>query len=620
MPAEEMKAQRLPYQKEGAVNRRILIVDDNPDVHQDFSAAFANEQSLWPSPPFELDAASHGQQALAMLQRALDEDRPYAVAFIDLRLPPGWDGLETIRRLWQCDQRLQVVLCITSLDARWSDIARYLERPDRLLILRKPFDAIEAHQMACTLAAKWQMTEDSLSRIHSLEQAVEDRAKELVEMSHLLQHDPLTDLPNSSLIPDRLSQAIATARRHRKQLAVVFAGLDRFDRISHALGSATSNELLKLIAQQLQGTIRRSDSLFRVGSDVFVLLLTDVSHPKQTTVIAEKLLKAFREPQDVAGHSLSVTASLGISIYPDDGEEVDVLLKKSEVAMHSAKVQGPDLFRYFITGINQQAREMQSIESALHHALLQSELVVYYQPKIELATGALIGAEALLRWRQPERGFISPAQFVPIAEDSGLIVPISRWVLHQACQQARAWQDAGLPLLTMAVNISAVEFRHKHFVDNIKAVLAETGLAPHSLELEITERVLMLDVASTLSILQTLKEMGVRLAIDDFGTGYSSLSYLKRFSVDALKIDQSFVRDISTDSNDAALVDAIINMGHSLNLRITAEGVETREQLDFLCRQGCDEGQGFYFAQAMAPEDFVSAWREDARHCCCQKG
>jgi EAL domain-containing protein (putative c-di-GMP-specific phosphodiesterase class I) len=332
----------------------------------------------------------------------------------------------------------------------------------------------------------------------------------------------------------------------------------------------------------------------------------DVAHPQHTVGIAQKLLAALRLPQCIAGHDIKITASLGISIYPDDGEDTATLIKKAEAAMHNAKENGRDDFRFFITDLNLRAREQYAIEEGLRHALEQHEFVLHYQPKLNLETGAITGAEALIRWQHPDRGLVSPAQFIPIAEDSGLIVPISQWVLREACRQAMTWRDADLPPLSMAVNISALEFRDKGFLEGIRAVLHETQLEPRYLELEITEGILMHDVESTVSVFQTLKDMGVRLAIDDFGTGYSSLSYLRRFPVDALKIDQSFVRDIGTDVNAAALVSTIISMGRSLKLRVIAEGVETQEQLDFLQTHQCEEGQGFYFSRAVAADAFAT--------------
>ena len=602
-------------------NRRILVVDDNPALHHDYqkilgpdpdneAALFASEAALFGSvaplrPVFQLDSAYQGQQALAMVMQALEQDRPYAMAFIDMRMPPGWDGVETIERLWQADPQLQVVLCTAYSDYSWEAMAARLELGDRLLILKKPFDNIEIRQLAAALTAKWQRMRDAALKISGLEKAVEQRALELLRMSHLLEYDAVTDLPNGTLLRDRLAQAIALSGRHRKQLAVVFIGLDRFKRINNGMGHALGDAVLKSVAGRLVAHVRGSDFVFRHGADEFVLVLTDVTHPLQTGRIAEKLLVALRMPHSIAAHDLSITASMGISIYPDDGTDGETLVKLADAAMHDAKENGRDDVRFFNADLKLRARERQAVEDGLRQALEQHEFVLYYQPKLNLETGAITGAEALIRWQRPGHGFVSPAQFIPIAEESGLIVSVSRWVLREACRQARAWQDAKLPPLTMAVNISALEFKNKGFLDGIRAVLHETGLEPRLLELEITEGALMQDVESTLAVLRALKGMGVGLAIDDFGTGYSSLSYLRQFPIDVLKIDQSFVRDIGSDADDAAIVSAIISMGRNLKLKVIAEGVETQEQLAFLQAHQCEEVQGFYFSQALAADAFA---------------
>lgn len=606
---------------QGSGNRRILIVDDNQALHHDYqkilcsdpdseAALLASEAALFGTvtplrPVFQLDCAYQGQQALAMVMQALEQDRPYAMAFIDIRMPPGWDGVETIERLWQADPQLQVVLCTAYSDYSWEAMTARLELGDRLLILKKPFDNIEIRQMAAALTAKWQLTRDAALKISDLERVVEQRALELLRMSHLLEYDAVTDLPNGTLLRDRLAQAIVLSGRHRKQLAVICIGLDRFQRINNGMGHPLGDALLKSVAVRLVANVCGSDFVFRHGQDEFVLVLTDVTHPQQTGPIAEKLLAALRMPHSIAAHDLSITASIGVSIYPDDGTDGEALVKQADAAMHNAKENGRDDVRFFNADIKLRARERQAVEVGLRQALERHELVLHYQPKLNLETGAITGAEALIRWQRPGHGIVSPAQFIPIAEESGLIVPVSQWGLREACRQARAWQDAKLPPLTMAVNISALEFKNKGFLDGLRAVLFETGLEPRLLELEITEGALMQDIESTLAVLRALKEMGVGLAIDDFGTGYSSLSYLRQFPIDVLKIDQSFVRDIGSDANDAAIVSAIINMGRSLKLRVIAEGVETQEQLAFLQAHQCEEGQGFYFSRALAADAFA---------------
>ncbi|NWE80079.1 putative bifunctional diguanylate cyclase/phosphodiesterase [Pseudomonas yamanorum] len=602
-------------------NRRILIVDDTASIHEDFRKILeadpnggqsldSIEETLFGTAPalrqtFLLDSAYQGQEALALVTKALAANTPYALVFIDMRMPPGWDGLETIEQLWAIDPHLQIALCTAYSDYSFEAIDARLKYDDQLLILKKPFDNLEIRQMASALTWKWQLAQDAALKLMGLERTVEERVQELLKVSHLLQYDALTELPNSTLLGDRLTQAIAVCRRHDTQLAVMFIGLDRFKRINNALGHPVGDEVLKQVSQSLVATVRESDSVFRYGSDEFVLILNDVHHPQQTQHIAEKVLKAVSHTRYVAGHDLSVTASLGISIYPDDSQSAVELIKKAETAMHAAKDHGPNDFSFFIDDMNLRAQEQQSLETAIRLALQRNEFVLHYQPKLDLNTGQIVGAEALIRWHQPDHGWVYPSAFIPVAEDSGLIVPLSQWVLGQACEQAQAWQAAGLDPICISVNISAIDFRQRDFVPNLAAILERTSLAPGLLELEITESVLMQNVEDTLTTLRAIKTMGVRLAVDDFGTGYSSLSYLRRFPIDVLKIDQSFIRGLSKNPQDAQLISAIISLGKSLDLNIIAEGVETVEQLDFLKAHQCEEGQGYLFSKAVAADEFA---------------
>ncbi|MFC6297748.1 EAL domain-containing protein [Pseudomonas sp. CCM 7893] len=607
--------------RSGRANRRILIVDDTASIHQDFRKILCPEtsgdqsldrveQTLFGTAPavrqsFLLDSAYQGQEALELVTRALAEKTPYALAFIDMRMPPGWDGLETIEQLWNVDPNLQIALCTAYSDYSFEAIEARLTFDDQLLILKKPFDNLEIRQMASALTWKWQLAQDAALKLVGLERTIEERVQELLKVSHLLQYDALTELPNSTLLGDRLTQAITLCRRHDTQLAVMFIGLDRFKRINNALGHPAGDEVLKQVSQNLVATVRESDSVFRYGSDEFVLILNDIRHPQQTQGMAEKVLKAVSATRHVAGHDLNITASLGASLYPNDSFSAVELIKKAEIAMRTIKDHGPDNFSFFIDDMNLRAREQQSLESAIRLALERNEFVLHYQPKLDLKSGRIIGAEALIRWCQPDHGWIYPSAFIPVAEDSGLIVPLSQWVLRQACEQAQAWQTQGLAPICMSVNISAIDFRQRDFVANLAAILEQTGLAPALLELEITESVLMQNVEDTVATLWAVKAMGVRLAVDDFGTGYSSLSYLRRFPIDVLKIDQSFIRGLSANSQDAQLIGAIISLGKSLNLHIIAEGVETVEQLDFLKSNLCEEGQGYLFSKPVAADDFA---------------
>ncbi len=426
-----------------------------------------------------------------------------------------------------------------------------------------------------------------------------------LKLSHLAQHDFLTGLPNRVLLTEMLSQAIGQANRHEKRVALLYLDLDHFKHVNDSLGHGIGDQLLQSVAVRLGACVRGTDTVCRQGGDEFVILLAEIEHPQDAAQVAEKLRAALQVPQRIGGHELHVSVSIGISVYPDDGITADAVLQNADTAMYHAKADGRNSFQFFRADMNTQAVKRLDVESRLRRALDQEEFRLHYQPQIDLASGAMTGCEALIRWLDPDLGCVPPAQFVAIAEECGLIVPIGRWVLREACRQVQAWVNAGLKAVPVGVNISAVEFRHQGFIEGVAQILEETGLAPRLIEIELTESILMRDADSSARVLDALKAMGMQLAIDDFGTGYSSLSYLKRFPIDTLKIDQSFVRDIATDANDAAIVSAVIGMGKNLQQRVIAEGVETQAQVAFLRSQRCDEGQGFQFSYPLSPEDFA---------------
>jgi diguanylate cyclase (GGDEF)-like protein/PAS domain S-box-containing protein len=425
------------------------------------------------------------------------------------------------------------------------------------------------------------------------------------QVAHLAEHDALTGLPNRLLLNDRLNQAIAQASRKFTSMAILFMDLDNFKHINDSLGHPTGDKLLKSVAGRLQGCVRAPDTVSRQGGDEFVLLLHDVQHAEDAAITARRILKAMKKAHSIEGHELSVTTSIGISVYPEDGLDAATLLKNADTAMYQAKESGRQNFRFFKPEMNVKAVERQSMEEDLRRALERNELSLQYQPIVNLTSGAITGAEALLRWTHPDRGSVAPAMFIPVAEDSGLILPIGRWVLREACIQAKKWADAGLRPIKVSVNVSALQFRSEGFLDGLTAILAETGLSPESLEMEVTESVLMARTKGGTPTLKLLREKGVQVAVDDFGTGYSSLSYLRKLKVDTLKIDQSFVRGITSSPGDSTIVSAIISMGRSLKLRVIAEGVESAEDLAFLKGQLCDEAQGFYFSRPVAAEQFA---------------
>ena len=427
-----------------------------------------------------------------------------------------------------------------------------------------------------------------------------------VQMAHSAQHDFLTGLPNRMLLSDRVNQAIFLAWRHMKKVAVLFLDLDGFKHINDSLGHPIGDKLLKSIAKRLVDCVRAPDTVSRQGGDEFVVMLSEMEQPEDAAIAARRILQAVAEAHSIDQHDLHVTTSIGVSVYPDDGLDAETLIQNADTAMYQAKENGHQSYQFFKPAMNVRAVERQSIEESLRRALERNEFTLHYQPKVNLKTGEITGAEALIRWTHPTRGPVPPGHFIPVAEDCGLILPIGNWVLREACKQARAWQDAGLPLGTMAVNISAMEFRDESFLEGVFAILKDTGLDPRALELELTESVLMKRAESTESILKTLRARGVRLAVDDFGTGYSSLSYLRKFPIDALKIDQSFVRQITSAPDETTIVAAVISMGRSLKLRVVAEGVETQEELKFLQAHECDEAQGYYFSRPVVAQQFAN--------------
>ncbi|HEY9199949.1 MAG TPA: EAL domain-containing protein, partial [Gammaproteobacteria bacterium] len=387
--------------------------------------------------------------------------------------------------------------------------------------------------------------------------------------------------------------------------------LDRFKQINDTLGHSTGDRLLRAVAGRLAGCLRQDDTVARLGGDEFSILLEGLEQADDVVPILEKLVETMRHPFGLDGHEFFLTFSIGISMYPQDGEQADVLLRNADTAMYRAKEQGRNSYRFYTADMNARAFERLDLESKLRRALERNEFVLHYQPKLDLGSGYVTGVEALLRWQHPEQGLVPPGEFIPTLEETGMIVPVGRWVLHEACRQARSWRTAGLPPLSVAVNISTHQFRRDDICATVREALATYGMPPDELELEITESALMDDIAHAAASIQQLKELGVKVAIDDFGTGYSSLAYLKRFAIDSLKIDRTFVRDICDDADDAAIVSAVVAMAQRLHLRVVAEGVETGAQLEFLRQQGCDEMQGFLLSRPM-PGAELSAWL--ARH------
>jgi len=504
-----------------------------------------------------------------------------------------------------------------------AEVLRILDSATRETI-PNPMDMAVAENRTLSLPANCQLVqrsgkeipiEDSVSPIHDREGKVTgavivfrdvSAAQAMAQqMAYSAQHDFLTGLPNRMLFNDRVNQAIITAPRRKKSVAVLFLDLDGFKHINDSLGHSIGDKLLQSVAKRLTECSRNSDTVSRQGGDEFVVLLSEVEQAQDASISAERILKTIAACHSIDGHDIYVTTSIGISVQPDDGMDGETLIKNADTAMYHAKANGRQSYQFFEQAMNIRAVARQSVEADLRRALEREEFTLHFQPKVDLRTGGITGAEALIRWLHPTRGMVPPAEFIPIAEDCGLVLPIGNWVLRESCRQARAWLDAELPLKTVAVNISAMEFRDKHFLEGVLATLNQTGLDPGFLELELTEGLLMKNAESTEFILKTLRARGVQVAIDDFGTGYSSLSYLTRFPIDTLKIDQSFVRRITTAPGDTPVVIAIIGLSRSLNMRVVAEGVETQQEMVFLQAHACDEAQGYYFSRPVPAEQFA---------------
>ena len=444
------------------------------------------------------------------------------------------------------------------------------------------------------------------------------------QIRYLAYYDAVTGLPNRQFFMERVQQVLSHARRHNRQFGVLSLDLDQFKRINDSLGHGVGNQLLVAAGKRIAETLRADDTIAlnerdanplgpqaqetvaRLDGDEFSLLLTELAHFHDAAKIARRLLEELRRPFPIDGTEMFITASIGLALYPLDGEDAESLVKNAGAAMHFAKEQGRDNYQFYSRAMNATALEKLSMESQLRKALEREEFLLHYQPKVQPSTGRIVGLEALIRWRHPELGMVAPAQFIPVAEETGLIVPVGEWVLREASRQNQKWRSQGFPPMHVAVNIASLHFRHGGLIEAVARALRESGLDPALLELEVTESMLMHSVDTTLETLFSLKDMGVRLAIDDFGTGYSSLSYLKRFPLDTLKIDRSFIKDLPRDAEDAAIARAIIAMAHSLKLAVVAEGVEAAEQLAFLQQHGCDVVQGYLFSRPVSPEDFAT--------------
>jgi len=549
---------------------KVLLIEDNPGDARLIREMLAEE----PQSPFALhcaDRLAHGLEHLSAGETVL--------VLLDLSLPDSF-GLETFAKVYAHSPTVPIIVLTgnddetVALSAVKGGAQDYLVkgRLDRELLLR------------------------------SMQYSIE-RKRYQVQLEHQANYDALTGLPNRNLLHDRLKQAVY-AQRVPRAIAVVFIDLDHFKFVNDSLGHSIGDKLLKGMADRLRGVLREGDTVARLGGDEFVLILNDQSNEEVIFRAMQRITQQISQPMEIDGKELYLTCSAGISLYPQDGPDVDTLLKNADAAMYRAKEHGRNNFQFYTSEMNERVNDRLQLEHALRRALDKKEFLLHYQQRVDLKSGALLGAEALVRWMHPEWGLVRPARFIALAEETGLIAPIGEWVLREACRQNRAWIDEGLSPGFVSVNLSTRQFRQEGLVRTASRILEETRLDPTALEMEITESMVMHTVAAAVATLQGLKSLGVGLSVDDFGTGYSSLAYLKDLPIDALKIDRSFVRDIGTgdEADDGVLAQAIISLGHALDLKVIAEGVETDAQMRFLRRHGCDEVQGFFYGEPVPPD------------------
>jgi predicted signal transduction protein with EAL and GGDEF domain len=652
-------------------NARVLVVDDNPAIHDDIRKSLtgvntgveeldALEASLLGAgrqqetePAFEISSAFQGAEALERVIAAREQGRPFALAFVDVRMPPGMDGVETTARLLEADPELSVVICSAYSDHSWEEMTARIRNTDRVLILKKPFDTIEVRQLAHALRARWQLARLATMRLEELGEQVrrhtdeleaakrrleeEARAREQVlaqlaesneQIRALAFQDGLTGLPNRRVLHDNLEKLLARSSRRQTEFAVLFVDLDNFKRINDTVGHHGADEVLRQLATTLGELIRAEDVLAlyvrqgvepdatasfasildsvvsRVGGDEFVILLPELRDRFAAGTVANRILERLDRPFSVGDTQVFVTASIGIATYPADGTTAEVLLRNADTAMYHAKQQGKAAFQYYSREMNAASMQRLKLESGLRHALDAQQFELHYQPQVEMETGRIMGAEALLRWRDPDGNYIPPGTFISIAEDSGLIVRLGEWVIRESCRQVLEWQRAGLAPPPISVNVSAVQFRRQNLAAVIGNALRESGIDARLLKIEITESSLMRVREAGTRVLHELRGMGVEVSLDDFGTGYSSLSYLRTFPVDLLKIDRSFVAAMLHDEKTAAVIEAIINVTRVLRMKVLAEGVERQEQFDYLRGLGCDFVQGNLVSAALSAREF----------------
>ena len=623
---------------------RLLIVDDDQAVHDEVwrilsirpEDSLSAGQAALPSGQaaadvhFVIESVYQQEQALTVLRQAKAADQPFALAFVNLEGPSGANGVETLRGFWQVDADLQAVLTTARSGYDWREVARQLGFSHNFVIVNKPFDRLEVLQLAASLALKWSYMRDAQQRLQDLNRLLEQQTDTLAATARELEaakqaakaaalQDSLTKLPNRQLFQNRLSLALQRTERHPGYVcALLYLDLDDFKIINEGLGHQAGDELLMEAAGRLESCLRRTDSIsrfpggedlvVRLGGDEFAILLEELKDASDALRVADRIAEKFRKPFQVRGKELSVSVSIGITTSSTGYTSAEEMLRDADTAMYRAKAAGRGRRVVFDEAMHRRAVERLQLESELRQALERNEFILYYQPIVSLPGKKIMGFEALLRWRSPERGLVVPDVFIPIAEETGLIVPMGAWVLREACKQLRRWQQrfGTQPPLYMSVNISGRQFLQPDLVSVVEQAVKEAGIDGCSLCLELTESTAMEEPEHTYRTLEELQRLGVRLSIDDFGTGYSSLDQLHRFSVDTLKVDRYFIARMAADERNQKIVNTIIDLAHNLRMNVVAEGAETSEHVDLLDGMACDCVQGFVFSRPLEPEKFES--------------
>ncbi len=610
--------------------RRVLVIDDNASVQSDFrkileqtpvvnelasveAQLFGEAARVRRQMDFRIEGALQGQLGLEMVKRGLAADDPYLLAFVDMRMPPGWDGIQTIKALWKADPELQVVICTAYCDSSWDQIIEELGSTDRMLILKKPFDVVEVCQLATALTEKWLVTRQANLKIADMERLIGARTAELTRVSL---HDRLTGLPNRQLFHDRLAHAMDQARRHPGQrCAVMFLDFDRFKVVNDSLGHEIGDLLLCAIAERINTVVRQTDTVSvdpaqfdvgdataaRLGGDEFIILLENLAEDRDAARVAERLLACLSKPYSLKGHVVHSTVSIGITTGSGDYATPEAMVRDADAAMYRAKATGKARYVLFDKRMHEQAMGRLTLENDLRTAAASGQLRVHYQPIICLATGMCQGVEALVRWQHPTRGLVGPGEFIPVAEETGEIVAIDTWVLTEGCRQLVEWRSRNPALagLSLSVNFSRRQLTSPDVLARLARVISASGVDPRGIKLELTESAIMEDPEGAVEVLRQIRRMNLQLMMDDFGTAYSSLSCLHRFPLSGLKLDRSFIKNVSERRHYAAIVHAIVMLAQNLDMQLVAEGVETAGQTALLQSLGCESAQGFFFARPM---------------------